>query len=87
MAAWRREKWASALREANREQGRRIAGLLSEHRKAGAFKELAPDDCFTSVVIGPSQDYARHWLAGRTRVALIDCRDQLAQIAWESVRA
>lgn len=75
-----------ALREANRQQGRRIAGVLSEHRKAGAFKELAPE-LFNSVVIGPSQDYARNWLAGRTKVDLIECRDQLAQIAWESVRA
>ncbi|WP_371226692.1 TetR/AcrR family transcriptional regulator [Pseudomonas sp. QE6] len=74
------------LREANRQQGRRIAELLSEHRKAGAFKALAPE-LFNSVVIGPTHDYARNWLAGRTRVDLIDCRDQLAQIAWESVRA
>ncbi|MCP8465619.1 TetR/AcrR family transcriptional regulator [Pseudomonas sp. ZM23] len=75
-----------ALREANRQQGRRIAELLAEYRKAGAFKNLAPE-LFNSVVIGPAQDYARNWLAGRTRVDLIDCREQLAQIAWDSVRA
>lgn len=74
------------LREANRQQGRRIAELLAEHRKAGAFKNLAPE-LFNSVVIGPTHDYARNWLAGRTRVELIDCREQLAQIAWDSVRA
>lgn len=74
------------LREANRQQGRRIAELLAEHRKAGAFKALSAE-LFNSVVIGPTHDYARNWLAGRTRVDLIDCRDQLAQIAWESVRA
>lgn len=74
------------LREANRQQGRRIAELLAEHRKAGAFKALSAE-LFNSVVIGPTHDYARNWLAGRTRVDLIDCREQLAQIAWESVRA
>jgi AcrR family transcriptional regulator len=73
------------LREANRQQGRRIAELLAEHRKAGAFKALSAE-LFNSVVIGPTHDYARNWLAGRTRVDLIDCREQLAQIAWESVR-
>lgn len=74
------------LREANRQQGRRIAELLAEHRKAGAFKALSAE-LFNSVVIGPTHDYARNWLAGRTRVDLIDCREELAQIAWESVRA
>ncbi|WP_448680264.1 TetR/AcrR family transcriptional regulator [Pseudomonas nicosulfuronedens] len=74
------------LREANRQQGRRIAELLAEHRKAGAFKALSAE-LFNSVVIGPTHDYARNWLAGRTRVDLIECREQLAQIAWESVRA
>ncbi|MDN6858156.1 TetR/AcrR family transcriptional regulator [Pseudomonas sp. CAN2814] len=74
------------LREANRQQGRRIAELLAEHRKAGAFKALSAE-LFNSVVIGPTHDYARNWLAGRTRVDLIDCREQLAQIAWDSVRA
>ena len=74
------------LREANRQHGRRIAELLAEHRKAGAFKALSAE-LFNSVVIGPTHDYARNWLAGRTRVDLVECREQLAQIAWESVRA
>ncbi|PJI47634.1 MAG: TetR family transcriptional regulator [Pseudomonas sp.] len=74
------------LREANRQQGRRIAELLAEHRKTGAFKALSAE-LFNSVVIGPTHDYARNWLAGRTRMDLIECREQLAQIAWESVRA
>ncbi|MBB4864554.1 AcrR family transcriptional regulator [Pseudomonas nitritireducens] len=74
------------LREANRQQGRRIAELLAEHRKAGAFKALSAE-LFNSVVIGPTHDYARNWLAGRTRADLFECREQLAQIAWDSVRA
>ncbi|WP_069866183.1 TetR/AcrR family transcriptional regulator [Pseudomonas citronellolis] len=74
------------LREANRQQGRRIAELLAVYRQAGAFREM-PFELFNSVVIGPTHDYVRNWLAGRTRVELADCRDLLAQIAWESVRA
>ncbi|KSW27228.1 MULTISPECIES: TetR/AcrR family transcriptional regulator [unclassified Pseudomonas] len=74
------------LREANRQQGRRIAELLAVHRQTGAFREM-PFELFNSVVIGPTHDYVRNWLAGRTRVELADCRDLLAQIAWESVRA
>ncbi|WFC62347.1 TetR/AcrR family transcriptional regulator [Pseudomonas sp. REST10] len=74
-----------ALREANREHFAQIFAALAEYRQQGLFKAL-PDDCFASVVIGPTQDLARNWLAGRTRSALRDCRELLAQIAWDSVR-
>ncbi|QFT22066.1 HTH-type transcriptional repressor Bm3R1 [Pseudomonas sp. THAF187a] len=74
-----------ALREANREHFAQIFAALAEYRQQGLFKAL-PDDCFASVVIGPAQDLARNWLAGRTRSELRDCRELLAQIAWDSVR-
>lgn len=74
-----------ALREANRAHFAQIFAALAEYRQQGLFKAL-PDDCFASVVIGPTQDLARNWLAGRTRSALRDCRELLAQIAWDSVR-
>ncbi|TNF09614.1 MAG: TetR/AcrR family transcriptional regulator [Pseudomonadales bacterium] len=74
-----------ALREANREHFAQIFAALAEYRQQGLFKAL-PDDCFASVVIGPTQDLARNWLAGRTRSELRDCRELLAQIAWDSVR-
>ncbi|MBB4817727.1 AcrR family transcriptional regulator [Pseudomonas alcaligenes] len=74
------------LREANREHHARILAALQAHREVGALRAL-PEDCFASVVIGPTHDFARNWLAGRTRSSLADCRDLLAQVAWESVRA
>jgi len=74
------------LREANRTHHRRIRQEFAEYHRAGLFKPM-PIECFFSVVIGPSHDLARHWLAGRTRVQLADCRELLAQIAWEAVRA
>ncbi|MGP9825490.1 TetR/AcrR family transcriptional regulator [Ectopseudomonas khazarica] len=74
-----------ALRGANREHFAQIFAALAEYRQQGLFKAL-PDDCFASVVIGPTQDLARNWLAGRTRSELRDCRELLAQIAWDSVR-
>lgn len=73
------------LREANRAHFAQIFAALAEYRQQGLFKAL-PDDCFASVVIGPTQDLARNWLAGRTRSELRDCRELLAQIAWDSVR-
>ena len=46
-----------------------------------------PVDCFASVIIGPTHDLSRNWLAGRTQTQLADCRELLAQLAWDSVKA
>lgn len=74
------------LREANRLHFQRIFAALSSYREQGLFKSM-PVDCFASVIIGPAHDFARNWLAGRTQTELADCRQLLAQVAWESVRA
>ena len=74
-----------ALREANRQHFAQILTALAEYRRQGLFKAL-PDDCFASVVIGPTHDLARNWLAGRTLSELGDCRELLAQIACDSVK-
>ncbi len=74
------------LREVNRVNFRRILDALAVYRAQGLFKAM-PVDCFTSVVIGPTHDFARHWLAGRTQTSLAECRELLAQVAWDSVRA
>lgn len=74
------------LREFNQQHGTRIAAILRRHREACAFKAI-PGECFVSVVIGPVQDMARNWLAGRSKRPLTEYRELLAQIAWDSVRA
>ncbi|PAU66284.1 TetR family transcriptional regulator [Pseudomonas sp. PIC25] len=75
-----------ALREANRVHYGRINQALASYREQGVFKPI-PVDCFSSLIIGPAHDFARNWLAGRTETALIECRDLLAQAAWDSVSA
>ncbi|MEO4048965.1 TetR/AcrR family transcriptional regulator [Pseudomonas sp. CAU 1711] len=74
------------LREANRMHYQRILDALAGYREEGLFKAM-PADCFASVIIGPAHDFARNWLAGRTHTDLADCRELLARVAWESVRA
>ncbi|BAN49388.1 TetR/AcrR family transcriptional regulator [Metapseudomonas resinovorans] len=74
------------LREANRLHHGRIDDFLRPHREAGAFRQM-PRDVFVSVVLGPAQDFSRHWLAGRTRSDLADCRELFMDVAWEAVRA
>jgi AcrR family transcriptional regulator len=74
------------LHEANRLHYGRIHQELAGYRAQGLFKAM-PSDCFASVIIGPSHDFARNWLAGRTHTQLADCRELLAQVAWDSVKA
>lgn len=74
------------LREANRVHFQRIFDALSGYREQGVFKVI-PADCFASVVIGPAHDFARNWLAGRTQTPLLECRELLAAVAWNCVRA
>lgn len=74
------------LREANQQHFARILQALAGYREQGLFKDM-PVDCFASLIIGPTHDFARNWLAGRTRSELADCRELLANAAWDSVRA
>lgn len=74
------------LRDYNQAHGGSIAAILRRHREAGALRAL-PGEVFVAVVIGPAQDLARSWLAGRSKRPLSEYRELLAQIAWDSVRA
>jgi AcrR family transcriptional regulator len=40
-----------------------------------------------SVLIGPSQEFARHWVAGRVKESIDDAVPVLADAAWKAVRA
>ena len=41
----------------------------------------------TALWIGPSQELARHWLAGRTRISLTEAAPVLADAAWKSLNS
>lgn len=51
----------------------------------GALRDL-PIEVFAALVVGPTHDYARHWLAGRITTPLLDQLDTFAEAAWRSVR-
>ena len=40
-----------------------------------------------AVLIGPSQEFARHWLAGRSKESIDEAEPVLADAAWKAVRA
>lgn len=51
----------------------------------GALRDL-PIEVFAALVVGPTHDYARHWLAGRITTPLLEQLDTFAEAAWRSVR-
>lgn len=45
-----------------------------------------PQEVFYSLIIAPTHDYAKRWLAGRCTTSLLDLREVFADAAWASVR-
>lgn len=45
-----------------------------------------PMEMFSVLITGPTQEYARHWLAGRYKTPLIKQKDALADAAWLALK-
>jgi len=73
-----------AIRDLNegfyRASGARWQGFLD----SGEMIEL-PRDLMIAILLGPSQEFARNWVAGRTRTELEDAADVLAESAWRAL--
>jgi AcrR family transcriptional regulator len=63
-----------------------VTGWTRPRVDAGELRELGVE-LLTSLWIGPSQELARHWLAGRSRVSPIEAAPVLADAAWKSLSA
>jgi AcrR family transcriptional regulator len=55
------------------------------HIESGTLKRL-PKECYSSLITGPSHDYARLWLSGRVKSDIKAYRDIFADAAWNSVK-
>jgi hypothetical protein len=69
------------LRELNRALFAETADWYGRHSEAGLVREL-PFDLLYSIVLGPAQEYARHWLAGRSKSSMKQAERTLADAAW-----
>lgn len=74
------------LRELNRRFFAAIQRWVAPMVEGGELPELAPE-LLTGLWIGPSQELARHWLSGRTRVSPKQAASVLADAAWRSLAA
>ena len=73
------------LAQLNRRFWTEAGTLLEPHFESGALRRL-PLDLFNSALIGPSQEFARHWLAGRTKTSIKTAERELAEAAWRALR-
>lgn len=74
------------LRAMNRDMLRELGAVIRSYVKAGEVRALPPD-LFVAVVMGPSHEHARQWLAGVARTPLRQAAPLLADAAWAAVRA
>jgi AcrR family transcriptional regulator len=85
----RREAEAAAadrVRAANRELLDLVREWLAPHVEAGRIRGM-PLQLLYVIVIGPSQEYARHWLRDPDRGPIRSVARPLAEAAWKAVRA
>jgi AcrR family transcriptional regulator len=73
------------VRALNRVFMPRVAAWVERQVHAGALRAL-PFDLWEPVLLGPSQELARLWLAGRTRITLRGAERDLAETTWRAVK-
>jgi AcrR family transcriptional regulator len=73
------------VRELNREFFPRVGAWMERHVRSGALRSL-PADLWEPLLLGPSQEFARLWLAGRTKLSLRRAERELAEATWNAVR-
>jgi AcrR family transcriptional regulator len=73
-----------AVRELNRRVFAAFDEWLAPHVEAGVLREF-PRDLTYTILIGPSQEFSRHWLAGRLRTSITTAADALGDAAWRAL--
>lgn len=73
------------IKELNKNFFKSLFNWLNPHIEQGHIRSLPPE-IYSAILIGPSQDFARHWLTDRVRTDLKVARTMLADAAWNSLR-
>jgi AcrR family transcriptional regulator len=77
---------APELAGVNRRGLEATAAFLEREVAAGNLTEM-PLDVFYAVLIGPAQEFCRHWLQGRMRTSLRAAERSLSAAAWRALGA
>lgn len=73
------------VRELNRDFPPRVRAWMEGQVEAGALRPLA-SDLLEPVLLGPSQEFARAWLAGRTSTSPRRAERELAETTWRAMK-
>lgn len=73
------------LRDINRRFFTAVRSWMRPRVAAGELRDLPPE-LVTALWIGPSQDFARYWLAGQSRTTPQAASPVLAAAAWRALR-
>ena len=73
------------LRRLNRDAFAEVRAWLAPHVHYGAVRDLDVTLQY-ALWLGPSQEYCRHWLAGRTRRSPRAVADELGEAAWNALK-
>ena len=76
---------AAEVRELNRATFAAVSEWLRPHEEAEAIRRM-PRELLYAVVIGPAQEYSRHWLRDRMSAEMRRAELVLAQAAWDAVQ-
>ena len=77
---------AAQLEGMNKRVFREVGKMFDRWVAAGEVQEL-PLSLLHSIVLGPSQEFSRHWVAGRVKQSIEKAEPVLAEAAWKAVRA
>ena len=80
------ESTRQELREMDREFGQSLYDWFVPHVKSGELLEL-PTSLFMPLISGPTLEYSRLWLSGRSSRSPGDVAPILAEAAWQSVKS
>jgi len=69
------------LSELNRDFGLGVGAWILPHVQRHTLRRFAPD-LFTSILLGPCQEFSRQWLAGRCQTDLDVAARELGRAAW-----
>lgn len=64
---------------------RQASNWFRTHIDAGKLKKLPPD-IFTSILMGPCQEFARHYLFGQARSNPEEAAQKISQAIWQALK-
>jgi AcrR family transcriptional regulator len=73
------------LEALNHKLRKTLTEWIDQHVRQGELP-LAKTDVLMALLVGPSEDFARRWLRGKTSTSLQEAADLLGEAAWNALR-